>query len=364
MKLRCERDQLAEALAATSRAASSRVSNPALSGVRLALEGGTLRLTGSDGDTTISSAVPVSGDGDGRAVINAKLLTDIVRSLPEGAVELTVESEGATIAAGRSQFSVPTIPSEGFPTLAEPTGDAVSLDPELFGNAIRQVVSAAAADNENREALRSVLIEAAGGGVKLVATDSYRLAVRDLPTTSLLDEGGSVLVPRHALQELQRMLSGAESLTVRLGDNKVAFEVDGSYLVTSLIDEKYPDYRPLIPEAHPNKLTVGREALIDAVKRVRVVAKQTAATVRLGMSSGGLELTASTQDYGTAFEQIDVDYVGEDLTVAFNPEFLLAGLEACIGDEVVLETVDARRPALLRSADGNDFRYVLMPVRI
>ena len=100
------------------------------------------------------------------------------------------------------------------------------------------------------------------------------------------------------------------------------------------------------------------------MKRVRVVAKQTAATVRLGMSSGGLELTASTQDYGTAFEQLDVDYTGEDLTVAFNPEFLLAGLEATIGDEVVLETVDARRPALLRSADGDDFRYVLMPVRI
>jgi DNA polymerase-3 subunit beta len=353
-----------EALAAAGRAVSTRASLPVLSGVRLELSGDQLRVTGSDLDTTISATVKVAGAGDGQAVINAKLVTDIVRALPEGSVELAVENDEATITAGRSQFSVRTIPASEFPNLVEPSGDAVTVDGAHFAAAVRQVVSAASND-ENRPILRGVQMEAEDGGVKLVATDSYRLAVRDLPGTTLLEEGGSVLVPRQALQELLRMLSGSEeALTVRLGERDAAFEVGGSYLITRLIDGQFPNYRNLIPESQPNKMTVGREALIEAAKRVRVVARDASTPVRLTMKPGSLELSASTQDYGTAFEQLDVDYQGEELTVAFNPEYLVAGLEAATGDEVTLESVDALRPALLRSTDDADYRYVLMPVRI
>lgn len=363
MRFRCERDTLAEALASAGRAVSTRASLPVLSGIRLDLHGDVLRVTGSDLDLTINAAAKVNGEADGTAVVNAKLVTDIVRALTDGAVELTADDDGATITAGRSQFTVPTMPASEFPKLAEPAGEDITVDAAHFAAAVRQVVPAASND-ENRPILRGVQVEAEGGGVKLVATDSYRLAVRDLPGTSLLTEGQSVLVPRNALQELLRMLGDAEQLTFRLGERDLTFEVGESYLVTRLIDGQFPNYRQLIPDQHPNRLTIGRDVLIEAVKRVKVVARDSSTPVRLTMKTDELELAAATQDYGSSFEQLDAKYEGAELTAAFNPDYLIAGAEAATGDEVVLETVDALKPALLRGSDSTQYRYVLMPVRI
>lgn len=365
MKFACERDSLAEVLSAAGRAVSTRASLPVLSGVRLEVTGSLLRATGSDLDLTIGAATEVSGQGDGVAVLNAKLITEIVRALPEGRVDVSVDDQGATIAhqSGRSQFQVPTFPATEFPKLAEPTGDPVPVDIGAFTAAVRQVVPAASND-PNRPILGGVQIEAEGDGVKLVATDSYRLAVRDLPGTSLLGEGQSVLVPRHALQELLRMLGDTGELTLRLGEREASFEVDGSYLITRLIEGTFPNYRNLIPDSHPNKLTIGREVLMEAVKRVKVVARDPSTPIRLDMRADRLALSASTQDYGNAFEELDVTYEGTELEVAFNPDYLIAGADAATGDEVTIETIDALKPALLRTADNPEYRYVLMPVRI
>jgi DNA polymerase-3 subunit beta len=173
-----------------------------------------------------------------------------------------------------------------------------------------------------------------------------------------------VLVPRNALQELLRMLGDVAELTLRLGEREASFEIGGSYLVTRLIEGQFPNYRNLIPNDHPNRLTVGREALVEAVKRVKVVARDPSTPVRLSMSVGSLSLTANTQDYGDAFEQVDAIYDGADLEVAFNPDYLITGAEAAAGDEITLETIDGHKPALLRSAESPDYRYVLMPVRV
>lgn len=365
MKFACERDKLAEALAAAGRAVSARASLPVLSGVRLEVAGGTLRVTGSDLDLTIGASTEVAAERDGVAVLNAKLITEIVRALPEGRVDLDVADDRATIShqSRRSEFHVPTFPATEFPKLAEPTGEPVPVAAEAFAAAVRQVVPAASSD-PNRPILGGVQIEAEDDGVKLVATDSYRLAVRDLPGASILGAGQSVLVPRNALQELLRMLGDAEELTLRLGEREASFEVGGSYLVTRLIEGQFPNYRNLIPSDHPNRLTVGREALIEAVKRVKVVARDPSTPVRLSMAAEALSLSANTQDYGDAFEQVDATYDGTDLEVAFNPEYLVTGAEAAAGDEITLETVDGHKPALLRSADNPEYRYVLMPVRV
>jgi len=365
VKFVCERDKLAETLGSAGRAVSSRASLPVLSGLRLELTGNLLRVTGSDLDLTISATAEVNGQEDGIAVLTAKLVTDIVRALPEGRVEVSVANDEANIASssGRSQFSVRTIPATEFPKLAEPAGEPVPIDAAVFAAAVKQVVPAASND-PNRPILGGVQIEAEGDGVKLVATDSYRLAVRDLPGTAFLGAGQTVLVPRNALQELLRILGDADKLTLRLGEREASFEVGDTYLVTRLIEGQFPNYRNLIPEAHPNHLKVSREALMEAVKRVRVVSRDAATPVKLVMRSGELELSVATQDYGTALETIDADYNGDELSVAFNPEYLIAGADAAVGDEVHLETIDSLKPALLRSADNPEYRYVLMPVRI
>ena len=254
------------------------------------------------------------------------------------------------------------LPSDEFPRLSEATGDAVTLDSEELASALSQVVRAASSDDA-RPILTGVLLAAHEGGLRLVATDSYRLAIRDLAGASVLAEGQHVLVPSRALQELSRVLSGGGALSVRLGEREASFEVGGTRLTTVLIEGEFPPYERLIPQAQPNRLTVGREVLLEAVRRVKLLARE-ATPVRLSMSDDGLELVAVTQDVGQAHESLDAKFEGTELTVAFNPEYLVQGIEVAPGDEVTIETVDALKPALLRVPEHPEFLYLLMPVRV
>jgi DNA polymerase-3 subunit beta len=364
VKFRCERDTLVEALASASRAVANRGGAlPVLSGVRAELVGDRLRLTGSDLELTIEIEITVAGEADGIAVLPAKISSDLVRSLGDPRVEVSVDGDEARITAGRFESSLRLLPADEFPRLAMPADDAVTLAAKDFAGALRQVVPAASADDA-RPILTGVLLAAENGGLRLVATDSYRLAVRDLPGTSVLAEGQSVLVPSRALRELERLLGSAEEVTLRLGEREATFEVGGVRLTTRLIEGEFPNYRGLIPASHPNRLTVGREALVEAVKRVKLMARELNTPVRLAMNGDGLELVAITQDVGQAHEQLDAAFAGEELTVAFNPDYLLSGIEVTPGDEIYLDTVDAQKPAVIRSGEGEEFLYLLMPVRV
>jgi DNA polymerase-3 subunit beta len=365
VKFRCERDVLVEALATAGRATASRGGSlPVLSGVRAELTGNRLRLAGHDLELTISVELEVNGDADGTAVLPGKLASDVVRALEGGAVEIEVGAEEARITSGRSEFTLRVLPADEFPMLPQPSADAVTLDSAELAAALKQVVPAASGD-DSRPILTGVLLAAEESGLRLVATDSYRLAVRDLPGTTVLAEGQSVLVPSRALHELSRVVTAGGPLTLRLGERDATFEVGDVRLSTVLIEGEFPNYRGLIPAHQPNRLTVGREALLEALRRVKLLASQATATpVRLAMSSDGLELSAVTQDVGQAHEALDATYEGAELTVAFNPEFLLQGVEVTPGDEVSIETVDALKPALVRSGANPEFLYLLMPVRV
>lgn len=362
MKFRCERDVLLDALSTAGRAVGARASNVALSGLQLQLVGDQLTVTGSDLDLTISQELTVGGDTDGVVVVPSKLLADIVRALGPGAVDLVVENDEVQITAGRSEFSIRTIPADDFPRLATPDASEVTLSAEDLSEALKQVVKAASGD-DSRPILTGVLLAAEGEGLRLVSTDSYRLAVRDLPGTSVLDSDRSVLVPSRALAEVTRALGDNDTVALRLGERDASFMVGGTQVVTRLIEGDFPNYRGLIPETYPNCLTVNRLELLDAVRRVRLMAQE-ATPIRLTMNSDGLELVAVTQDVGQAQEALDASYEGEDLTVAFNPDYLIDGIEVSRGDEVTLQTVDPLKPAVMRGADTQEFLYLLMPVRV
>ncbi len=364
MKFRCERDVLVEALATAARAVSGRGGMlPVLAGVKAELLGDTLTLTGSDLDLTITVGSAVSGGGDGVTVFrDAKLLADIVRRLDSGAVAVDVDDEQARITAGRSDFSLRVAPAEEYPKLGVVEGDPVQVPGAELARALKQVCPAASTD-DNRPIITGVLLSAEEGGLRLVATDSYRLAVRDLAGMSALGDRPQVLVPSRALKEVERVSQGAETIIVRFGDRDAAFEVGTTRITTRLIEGEFPNYRGLIPSSYPNRLLVGRVALLDAVGRVRQLARD-AAPVRLVLKADGLELLAVTQDVGQAHEELDAKYEGAELTVAFNPEYLAQGIEVTPGDEVALETIDALKPAVLRSTENTDFLYLLMPVRV
>lgn len=364
MELRCERDVLVDALAVAGRATASRnASLPVLEGVRAELSGDHLSLTGTDLDLTISNGVTVAGIEDGAVVLPGRLTVDIVRALDPGAVHLVAGPDEAKIAAGRSQFSVRLRQVEDFPRTQETPAEEVTLDAAALAAALRQVVRAASHD-DSRPILTGVLMAAEGDGLRLVATDSYRLGLRDLRGASVLSEGQSVLVPSRALGELLRLLTGASTATLRLGERDATFVVGETRLTTRLIEGEFPNYRQLIAGTQANQLTIGREPLLDALRRVRLLAKEPSTPVRLVLRPDGVELSATTQDVGQAQEDLDAKYEGTELTIAFNPEYLADGIDALAGDEVSFEIIDSLKRVVLRSPESEDYLYLLMPVRV
>jgi DNA polymerase-3 subunit beta len=428
VKFRCERDVLLEALSTAGRAIASRGGAlPVLSGVRLETVGDDLRVVGTDRDLTIQISVGVAVSAKGVVVAPGRLVTDIVRALDPGAVvvESDDDDDEVRISSGRSNFAVRTHPAGDFPRLPLVSGDAVRLPATGLADALRQVVRAAS-NEDSRPILTGVLMAAEQGGLRLVATDSYRLAVRDLPGVGVLREGQQVLVPSRALAEVQRLLSAAASGSAHgsatasvptptreaeptapdvlvpamsdagrpgpsgpsgpagaeapaapvppvvtgpaavlcLGEHDATFEVGAVKLTTRLIEGDFPNYRQLIPSGYPNSLIVGRDALLDAVRRVKLMVRDPTTPVRIAMRSDGIELTVITQDWGQATEAVDAKYEGAEMVVAFNPAYLIDGVEAITSDEVQLETLDALKPATLKPTEGSDYLYLLMPVRV
>ena len=379
MKFRCERDSLVEVLATAGRAVGTRSSaQMVLSGLRIESVGNQLSVVGTDLDLTVHVATEAIGINDGVCVAPAKLLADIVRSLEPGAVTIESEGEKVEIGAARSRFSLRTFPVADFPSLPEPPDPATFLPAGALAGALRQVVRAASGDDA-RPLLTGVLIAPEGTGVRLVATDSYRLALRDIVGSDAFSDTTQILVPARALAELQR-LSGLGAppkpgddqegagdgpmVGLSIGDHDVTFTAGSVKVSTRLLDGTYPDYRQLIPAEYPNRLHVGKDSLLDALRRVRLLVRDNTTPVRLSMRHGGVDLTVVSQEVGDASETVDADFEGDDLTIAFNPTYLIDGVEAVAGDEVLLETVDATKPATVRAAEESDFRYLLMPVRV
>ncbi|HEX3840094.1 MAG TPA: DNA polymerase III subunit beta [Acidimicrobiales bacterium] len=382
MKFRCERDSLVEVLTTAGRAVSSRTTTSmALGGVRIESEGNRLMVVGTDLDLTVHVSTEAIGLSDGVCVAPSKLLTDIVRSLEPGAVTIESGQDKIEIAAARSRFSLRTFPTDDFPSLPEPPAPTTVLPANSLVNALRQVVRAASNDDA-RPLLTGVLMAAEGSGIRLVATDSYRLALRDIEGKNDALETTQILVPARALAELQRLSSlgtdgkeakagpdgeggsGGPTVGLSIGEHDVTFTAGDVQVSTRLLDGSYPDYRQLIPAEYPNRLHVGKDSLLDALRRVRLLVRDNTTPVRLSMRQGGVDLTVVSQEVGDASETVDADFEGTDLTIAFNPTYLIDGVDAVMGDEVLLETIDATKPATVKGAEQSEFRYLLMPVRV
>jgi DNA polymerase III subunit beta len=297
-------------------------------------------------------------------VLPAKLTLEIVRALEAGAVQVTWATRKPRSSPVPPPSRCCSSPPKDSPQQKGAEAEPVSVPTAELARAVRQVVRAASRDETRSVALTGVLLAAEADGLRLVATDSYRLALRDLPGLSLLSGETQVIVPARALSELVRVLGDADDVEVRLDANTASFTVGRVNVITRLIEAEYPNYRGLIPSNQPNHLTVGRDTLLEAVRRVGLMVQSTPTPIRLNTSGEQLELLAITPDRGEAREALSAKYEGEELTVAFNPEYLLDGIEATSGDEISIETVDGLKPAVLRSTDDEGFLYLLMPVRV
>lgn len=359
MRIRAERDDLADVLARAGRAVGTRSPLPILQGVLCEVTAGRLQVTGTDNEVTVRTYLDVEALEDGRTVIPARLAAEAVRKLPPGAVSMAAADGEVEITGSGPRFRLREMNVDDFPVISDDVqGDSIEVDGRDMVTALVQVGVAASTD-EARPTLTGVLFESEGDSLRLVATDSYRLAVRDLPG---LATGGTRLVPFRALRELGRTV-GDGKMTVALGDREASFVTDRGRLTARIIDSTFPNYRQLLPDEYPNKLTVPKDGLLDAVGRAALVAEDHI-PVRLNLHDGGVELSVIRQEVGEESEHLEGTYEGSEMTIAFNTRYMTDGVAAIAGDEVTLETIDPLKPGLLRGTAGDDFRYLLMPVRL
>jgi DNA polymerase-3 subunit beta len=377
MKFRCERDDLLEAVQFASRAISSRATLPVLAGLRVeASEEGAVKVAATDLELTMATALRAAVDEPGRAVLPGRLFGEMSRSLGTGQVSLAATEAEAEIGSGRGQFRVKTLATDDYPALPideleegeEET--AVGVDAGELATGLSQVVRAASTD-ESRQVLTGVLWELSADGLTLAATDSYRLSVRRLRVTGGPEEQRNVIVPARTLGELARSIQGNPGrLKVVVRENLIVFSFgpeegkEAAELVigSRFIEGEFPKYRQLIPQGYSNVLTVSKEELLEVVKRVGLLA-QNNMPVKLRLASE-LEVSAQTPDVGEGQEALDVEYSGDELVIAFNPQFLSEGASAIHGDKATLQAGDGLKPAILRGQGDESFTYLLMPVRL
>lgn len=372
MKFRTERDGLLDALTTAGRAVSPRSSLGGSPSIQLALHGNRLEVTGSDPDLVIESRMTVSGESDGVALVPSRLVGDIIRAFEPGAVSVDGGEEEVRITSGRAEFVIRVPVGAEITRLSSPMTEGITLPGDRFAEGLRQVVRAALTDDTRAPQLTGVLMVATEGGLRLVATDSYRLAFCDLSGVSALSSGAEVLIPARALAEIQRLVSSAgdnvdSPLVFRHSELDAVFEIGEIKLTTRLLKGPFPDYQRLLPPSYPHALEVSRDELAGALRRVRLMVRDTkdaTTPVRIAFSTEGAELTVLTAESGRAVEQIDGRFSGEELTVAFNPNYLLDGIEAIRADTVIVEVIDSSKPATVRGLGEDDYRYLLMPVRV
>jgi len=375
VKFRVDRDTLAEAVAWAARSLPARPPAPVLAGLLIEADGTTLTLSGFDLEVSARVVVEADVEEPGKALVSGRLLADIARSLPQ--LPVTVASEGArvAVACGSSRFTLLTLPVEDYPALpAMPTISGV-IDGTAFAAAVQQVAIAAGRD-DTLPALTGIRVEIEGDVLTLAATDRYRLAVREIawkPEQSSVS--ATALVPARTLNDTAKSLGSAAQVQVAFAskdgavESLVGFEGDGRSTTTRLIDGEFPKYRSLLPDDSATTARIETASLIDAVKRVALVAERNT-PVRMAFTADGLTLEAGTGDEAQASEAVEAQVIGDDIIIAFNPQYLLDGLGAVDGSFVTMAFTASGKPAVLTGAadatseSDQTYRYLLMPVRL
>lgn len=373
MRFRADRDTLLEALVTASRASASRSAlSTGIAALQLVLRGDQLEVVGSDPDLVIESRCQVAGDTDGTVLVPSRLVSDIVRSFDPGAVVVSGGEEEVKFSSGRAEFVVRVAIGAEITRLGLPEAAGIKLPAGIFAEGLRQVVRAALTDDTRAPQLTGVLMQSTGEGLRLIATDSYRLAFRDFTGFSVLDPGGQVLVPAKALAEVQRLVSGSkdddeEQIVFRHSDLDAVFDLGSARVTTRLLRGQFPDVERLVPTSYPSRLVTRREDFAAALRRVRLLvrdSKDVTTPVRLSFKEGGADLAVLTPESGRAVESVEGDYSGDEVMVAFNPSYLLDGAEAVRAELLVLEVTDPGKPALVHGKDEDEYRYLLMPVKV
>jgi DNA polymerase-3 subunit beta len=374
VKIRVERDVLAEAVAWAARSLPARPPVPVLAGLLLKAEDGALSLSGFDYEVSARVSVEVDIEEGGTVLVSGRLLADICRALPNRPVEISSDGVRVTVVCGSSRFTLHTLPVEEYPALPQMPTATGTVSAEVFAAAVGQVAIAAGRD-DTLPVLTGVRIEIEGDTVTLASTDRYRFAVREfLWKPEQADVSAVALVPAKTLLDTAKSLSGGDTVTLALagagaGEGLIGFEGAGRRTTTRLLEGDLPKYRTLFPTEFNSVAVLETAPFVEAVKRVALVAERNT-PVRLTFEQGVLTLEAGSSDDAQAVERVDAQLEGDDISIAFNPGFLLEGLSAIDAPVAQLSFTTATKPALLSGRPAADaeadeaYKYLIMPVRL
>lgn len=365
MKISIARSELLEALSVVSKGMSARSTLPILSGILLTTEAGELSLQATDLEVSVRHKVPSLVEDDGQTVVPGKLLGDIVRTLPEAAVVIETDGDIIMVKCLQSSFTLKTLNPADFPKFPEIRVDhSVKLPAPLMGSMVRKVSKAVSRD-ETRAILTGVRLIIEGPTIRMVATDSYRLATSEVVLDEAPSDEMDVVIPGRALEEVMRIASASDSVVLGTSENQIVFEFGETTFVTRRIEGSFPNYKQLIPKERETSVTIATDEFLSAVKRVSLMAlHNTPLRVTVSQEDQTLSLSATTQDVGDASEDLMVKVEGKDVEIAFNHVFLADGLASTTTETVTLEIQNSLKPGILKTQGEDDYLYLLMPVRL
>ena len=372
MKLTIERATLLASLAHVQSVVERRNAIPILSNVLLEADAGVLKLTATDMDLSIVEATPGDIAQSGATTTPAHTFYDIVRKLPDGAqVELALGTGDGRLAlkAGRSEFVLPCLPREDFPTMAD---DDLPVRFSVAAEALRRLIDKtrfAVSTEETRYYLNGIYLHAAESNgiamLRAVATDGHRLAMVDTPLPEGAASMPGVIVPRKAINELRKLIDEtADDIVVSLSETKIRFEFDDAVMSSKLIDGTFPEYQRVIPEGNDKIMEVDAKTFAQAVDRVSTISTEKSRSVKLGLSDGLATLAATSPDNGSATEELAVIYEADSMEIGFNSRYLLEMTAQIEGDMAQFVLSDAVSPTLVRDSSDEGVVYVLMPMRV
>src|ERR1700716_330998 len=372
MKVTVERAQLLKSLGHVHRVVERRNTIPILGNVLVRAENARLSLKATDLDLEVTETLPAEAATSGSTTVPAHMFYDIVRKLPDGA-QIVLEGDGdrsvLAIRAGRSRFTLQTLPENDFPDLA--AGD-MTHSFALAAPDMKRLIDRtqfAISTEETRYYLNGIYLHSAGSAktatLRAVATDGHRLAQIDLPLPKGAAGMPGVIVPRKTVIEVQRLIEDNEAeVTIELSSAKIRFSIGDVVLTSKLIDGTFPDYQRVIPSGNDKELVVDKKDFEAAVDRVSTVSSERGRAVKLSLSSGKLILSVTNPDSGSATEEIEVDYDGDSIDIGFNSRYLLDIASQLDGEVAVLRLADPGSPTLIEDKDAKGSLYVLMPIGV
>lgn len=368
MNLTISKDQILNGLQATQNVVSTRTTLPVLSNVLLRAEGNRLELTATDLDVTVSATVEATVKSPGATTVPAKKLFGIVRELGAPEIEMEVDDKNVTsLRSGPSFFKIRGLGAEEFPPLPRLKDEKKVVLPQEKIRAMLRKTSFAISSDETRYVLNGIFFSLKDHKMGMVATDGRRLALVEEEVDISEKSQGEFIVPAKAVNELNRLLTDKGDIEASFGENQASFTLKDEkglsvVLVTKLIEGNYPNYRQVIPGETKERIPLGRDEFMHALRRAELMTSEKQNSVKLTFGKNNLSITANSPDVGEARESMAINYKGKEMAIAFNPGYLIDPLNALTNDEVYLELIDELSPGVLK-INGN-FLYVVMPMRL